>query len=170
MKKTFFIGIDPGKAGGMAVVDDGGMAVDVAAMPDTPYDLYMLLKEYADGAAIKGASVVCCLEKVGGMPGQGGSSMFTFGRSYGWLEMALLSLGITTSVVTPQKWQRYYQVGASSITRSSAAEKREHKNKLKQRAQQLFPYLGKKITLKTCDALLIAEYCRHSEKKGGGDE
>lgn len=150
MRQTI-IGIDPGKNGGIAIID--GDDVRLMAMPQTPYDLYNLLETESARRVC-----TCYLEKVGGMPGNGASAMFTFGRGYGHIEMALLALEICTVTVTPQAWQKYYSVGTSSITKSSAAEKREHKNKLKAKAQQLFPGIAKNITLKNCDALLIAAY------------
>ena len=93
------------------------------------------------------------------MPGQGGSAMFNFGKGYGNLEMALLALKIPTVSVTPQVWQKALQLG----TRSKTMSKTEWKNKLKAKAQQLFPYL--KITLAISDALLICEYARIKEKE-----
>lgn len=153
------IAIDPGKKGGLAVMDLNNGVVDVANMPDTPQDLLEFLKE-----AKNYGDCVCYLEKVGGMPGNGGSAMFNFGKGYGHIEMALLALEIPTMTVTPQMWQKTYNVGSVSITRSDAADKREHKNKLKAKAQQLFPSLGKRVTLQTCDALLIGLYGCNREK------
>lgn len=153
------IAIDPGKKGGLAVMDLNNEVVDVANMPDTPQDLLEFLKE-----AKNYGDCVCYLEKVGGMPGNGGSAMFNFGKGYGHIEMALLALEIPTMTVTPQMWQKTYNVGSVSITRSDAADKREHKNKLKAKAQQLFPSLGKRVTLQTCDALLIGLYGCNREK------
>lgn len=153
------IAIDPGKKGGLAVMDLNNGVVDVANMPDTPQDLLEFLKE-----AKNYGDCVCYLEKVGGMPGNGGSAMFNFGKGYGHIEMALLALEIPTMTVTPQTWQKTYNVGSVSITRSDAADKREHKNKLKAKAQQLFPSLGKRVTLQTCDALLIGLYGCNREK------
>ena len=153
MCDKYVIGIDPGKNGGIAILRGDGVVTDVCAMPDTAHDLLQLLREYASYG-----DCVCYLEKVGGMPGNGASAMFSFGRGFGHIEMCLLALCIPTTEVIPQKWQRYFGVGGSSITKSSAVEKREHKNKLKFKCQQLFPDLGKRITLRTCDALLIAYY------------
>lgn len=152
------IAIDPGKNGGVAVLSGEGEVLVCKKMPDTPADLLELLKEYKEGSC-------CYLEKVQGIPGQGAASAFSFGRGFGQIEMALMALCIPTYDVTPQKWQKFYQVGGSSIMNSTAAEKREHKNKLKQKAQQLFPKLGKSITLVTCDSLLIALYGVHQQRK-----
>lgn len=146
--RRFYIGIDPGAHGGIAVLDSGGVVVEVRKMPETPQDLLEFLRRYR-------AESFCTLERVGGMPGNGGSAMFNFGKGYGHLQMALLALGIPTEDVTPNKWEKSYQLGTSG-----KYTKTEWKNRLKGKAQQLFPSLGKRITLATCDALLIAEYGR----------
>lgn len=146
MKK--YIGIDPGAHGGIAVLSVDGSVVEVATMPTTPMDLLDFLSRYKDDS-------FCVLERVGGLPGQGGSAMFNFGKGYGHLQMALLALGIPTNDVTPNKWEKSFQLGSSG-----KYGKTEWKNRLKAKAQQLFPSLGRKITLATCDALLIAEYGR----------
>lgn len=146
--RGFYIGIDPGKNGGIAVMSVDGTVVDVAKMPSTPSGILDFLSSCKYGS-------FCVLERVGGMPGNGGSAMFNFGKGYGHLQMALLALGIPTEEVTPNKWEKTYQLGTSG-----KYTKTEWKNRLKAKAQQLFPSLGKKITLATCDALLICEYGR----------
>lgn len=143
-----YIGIDPGKHGGIAVMGADGEVLDVVKMPKTPQDLLDFLEQYKDDS-------FCTLERVGGMPGNGGSAMFNFGKGYGHLQMALLALHIPTEDVTPNKWEKTYQLGSSG-----KYTKTEWKNRLKAKAQQMFPHLGKKITLATCDALLICEYGR----------
>lgn len=143
-----YIGIDPGKHGGIAVMGADGEVLDVVKMPETPQDLLDFLERYKDDS-------FCTLERVGGMPGNGGSAMFNFGKGYGHLQMALLALHIPTEDVTPNKWEKTYQLGSSG-----KYTKTGWKNRLKAKAQQMFPHLGKKITLATCDALLICEYGR----------
>lgn len=150
------IGIDPGSLGGIAVLGDDGAVVSVSKMPQTPHDILEYLRRWC-GTEMFGSSVVCYMEKVGtGMPGQSSKATATFARHCGHLEMALLSLGIKTNEVTPQKWQKAYQLG-----RSSEYSKTEWKNRLKALAQQLFP--REKVTLMVADALLIAEYGRKQE-------
>lgn len=152
MDNKIYIGIDPGLKGGIAVLDSSGSVVDVINMPETPQDILEFLGEYS------GQDAVCMLEDVGhGIPGQSSKATATFARHNGHLEMALLALSIRTEKVTPQKWQKIYQLGSSK-----GIDKRVWKNKLKAKAQQLFPSLGKRITLSTCDALLLAEYGRRN--------
>ena len=145
------IGIDPGSAGGIAVIDAAdGHVCQVDNMPST--DAFADIYEYL--AAIADDAKCCILEDVGhGMPGQSSSATAKFARHNGHLEMALYALKIKTVKVTPQKWQKVYQLG-----KSSQYSKTEWKNRLKAKAQQLFPELGKKVTLKTADALLLARY------------
>lgn len=147
-----YIGIDPGQHGGIAVLSESGEVVEVVKMPPTPQDLLDFLEQYSEDS-------FCTLERVGGMPGNGGSAMFNFGKGYGHLQMALLALHIPTEDVTPNKWEKTYQLGTCGKFTNT-----EWKNRLKAKAQQMFPHLGRQITLATCDALLIAEYGRRQMK------
>lgn len=150
------IGIDPGLSGGIAVLRMDGSVVDVCKMPPTPQDILDYLRRYFTSTMF-GSGVVCYIEKVGlGMPSQSSKATATFARHCGHLEMALLALGISTNDVTPNKWEKYFQLGSSK-----GYSKTEWKNKLKAKSQQLFP--KERITLAVCDALLIAEYGRKQE-------
>lgn len=112
-----------------------------------------------------------------GMTGQPGSAMFKFGQSYGTLRMAAIGNGVDLSEVTPQAWQKALSIPprrrhtgtaphvvTKGKNRGKTIQKKvggesdtEFKNRLKARAQELFP--GVKVTLATADALLLAEYC-----------
>jgi len=142
------IGIDPGGAGAIVVWTDYGEII-IHKMPETAQDVLELLRGWEYNSK-------CYLEKVGGMPGMGGSPMFNFGKGYGHLEMALLALKIPTEAVTPQKWQKELGMGTRGTRTKS-----EWKNHLKARAQQLYP--GSKLTLDTADAVLIMHYGKIKE-------
>lgn len=149
----YIIGLDPGEKGGIAVLDKEGDVVEVSKMPITMLDILSFLRNYPS------EECVAYLENVGhGMPGQSSAATARFARHNGHLEMALLAVGIKTNMVTPQKWEKSYQLG-----KSSDYSKTEWKNRLKSKAQQLFPNLGKKLSLATCDAILLAEYGRKQE-------
>lgn len=140
------IGIDPGAAGGIAVLK--GSQIETHNMPETYPDIYNLL------ASLKNDDTIAILEDVGhGIPGQSSKATAVFARHNGHLEMALYAIGIPTVKVTPQKWQKHY---SNSMGKSKDYEKREWKNKLKGLAQQMFPSV--KVTLKNADAILIAYY------------
>lgn len=100
------------------------------------------------------------LEQVGGYVGQGqpGSAMFSFGAAYGHMEMALAAAGIPYETVQPARWQK----GLKIPGRKKDEGKTAWKNRLKARAQMLFPRV--KVTLAVADALLIAEYCRRARE------
>jgi hypothetical protein len=161
IKDRKLIAIDPGKAGGIAVFSvDSKELIEAIPMPETPQMILNFFKRYQNNSR-------CYLEKVGGIPGQGGaSSMFNFGKGFGWLEMALISCRIPTTEVTPQKWQKELQLGSKGKKSTT-----EWKAKLMQRAQQLWPsaerqfnFKYKKDWLAISDALLILEYARLTEK------
>ena len=146
------IGIDPGKNGGIAWIDETGKAC-VEKMPDTLKDLWELIEKdilHATGNLHFGNSTRNCkayLEQISSSPQMGVVSAFTFGNGYGHLEMALTAAGIPFERVRPQVWQK----AMGCMTKGD-------KNITKAKAQELFPHL--KITHATADACLIAEYGR----------
>lgn len=144
------IAIDPGTSGAICSIVANWMITE--KMPETPKDVFDYLKNLATRY-----DCVCYLEKVQGLPGMGGSPMFNFGKGYGGIEMALIALEIRTIAVTPQKWQKFIGIGTKGKSSTT-----EWKNKLKARAQQLYP--NHKVTLANADAILIAEYGKSIEK------
>lgn len=153
-KTEVFMGVDPGASGGLALVGRTAGLRRYVKMPDTVRDLWETVKEWRTEYKVQFA----ILEKVGGYVGSGqpGSSMFKFGQSYGLLLMSLTAAGIPFEEVTPQKWLKEY-----SMVKAKEETPTSWKNRLKQKAQMLFPSdIG--ITLAVCDAILIAEYCRRN--------
>lgn len=149
---NLYIGIDPGKSGGIAFVNDKGQAW-AYKMPDSGADILDILRDYCFTKFMTYANEYytpfACIEKVGPMPGQGVVSMFTFGEGYGALQMALLALKIPFERVTPQTWQKALGCRTGG-----------DKNVSKRRAQELFPDI--KVTHAIADALLIAEHNRRT--------
>jgi hypothetical protein len=155
MRPELIIGIDAGASGGIAWQYAGGMAA-VEAMPATEGEVIDLLRDLAlIDQSTAGVTRTAYIEKVGGyIAGRPapGSRMFNFGRNYGLLMGGLIASGYRIEEVTPQSWMKTLGLNLpSTLTRTA------RKNKLKERARQLFPAIGKKITLKTADALLILE-------------
>ena len=133
------IGIDPGKNGGIAWIDD--TEYYAIKMPETDRDVWEVL------AGLECRNVFAYLECVRSSPKMGVVSAFTFGRCYGGLRMALIAAGIPYAEVTPTKWQT-----------AMKCRTKGDKNITKRKSQELFPAL--KITHALADALLIAEYGR----------
>jgi crossover junction endodeoxyribonuclease RuvC len=110
------IGIDPGLSGAVAVLHDGRY-IDVIDMPTAGRG--KAARQNVNGASLAdylraqtelaaGANVFAVLELVGSMPGQGASSGFRFGQSYGAVQGVLGALKIPFELVTPQVWKRHY--------------------------------------------------------------
>jgi hypothetical protein len=146
------IAIDPGKSGGIAYRIDNAQSVVSIPMPETEGDILETICAVQEGSTDP-ANAVAYIEQVGGFikgrPAPG-SAMFNFGRNFGYLIGVLQALKIRIELVRPQEWQKDFALGTSD------GDKTAWKNKLKQRAQQLFPQ--QKVTLSTADALLILEY------------
>ncbi len=152
--RTVYVGIDPGQSGGTARIADGFRA-EAYPMPATERDVWEMIQSLQETSFGRAIAII---EKVHAMPKQGVSSTFKFGTGYGGLRMALIAAGIPFDEVTPRTWQKALGVVARKKTETIT----QFKNRLKAKAQQLFPSV--KVTLKTADALLIAEYCRRKEE------
>lgn len=142
------MGIDPGQSGGIAVVSGDGILEVAEPMPETDMDLLARLQEI--NAQYEG--LWSWIEFVGPMPKQGVVSVFRFGQSYGALLMAMQATEIGFEKVVPTKWMKQY-----GFRRGKDESKTAWKNRLKARAQQLYP--DRRITLATSDAVLIAHAC-----------
>lgn len=152
---TCILGVDPGVSGAIAFyyptidrisvydVPVAGGEIDVA-------NLATIIRNYQPTVAI--------IEKVGAFPGQGVSSVFNFGRSYGDVRGAICALNIPMHLVSPQKWKKYF--GLSS-----------DKDQSRLLAIRLFPLVADQFKLKKHDgraeAALIARY--HAEMIGKQD-
>lgn len=148
------IGIDPGGSGGIAIIDEFGASS--WKVPATERDTWDLLH----GLYSESPSAVAYIEQVHSMPGQGVSSTFRFGASYGGLRMAMIAAGVPFHDVAPGVWQKVFRLPTLKKAGSNTAKKNAHKA----RAQELFPDL--KITHATADALLIAEFGRRLTHNG----
>jgi crossover junction endodeoxyribonuclease RuvC len=107
-----FIGIDPGKSGGIAVVSSD-LEVEVFPIPLAGdeidmHEIYVRLKKHC-----LGYKMAAYIEKVGAMPKQGVTSMFSFGFTTGALHAIIACLGIPRYVVTPQAWKKEILAGTA---------------------------------------------------------
>jgi len=166
------LGIDPGSGGGIAFKDTTTGECKAINMPETQPDIYNSIKYIAKMGPCK-----CYIEKVHAMPGEGVNSVWTFSGNFHGLTMALYALQVPFTLVTPQTWQKAIGVKKRPVPKANKEmsiyekeslkklkynAKKDHKNNLKEKAQQLFP--EQKITLKTADALLLVEYGRLEER------
>ena len=156
------LGIDPGKAGGIAWKFAGGR-VGVMPMPEAEAEIVSFIQELwsaGESASTSNPSGVAYIEKVGGYTGspQPGSRMFTFGKNVGVIMGGLYAAGFRIIEVAPTAWQKTLSLGG--------IDPKKRKAEFKNRAHQLYPELRKQITLKTADALLIFEYACRAQKAG----
>lgn len=155
------IAIDPGASGGIAFEIQNALP-HAYPIPQTEGDIVVALHELKKLAIEFAAEPICYIEDQVGCVGPGmkvsATAMFTFGRGFGFLLGVLQTQGWRITPVRPQKWQEALSLGS----KRACASKTEWKNKLKARAQQLYP--DEAVTLKTADALLLLEYAKRKEQ------
>ena len=145
-----YIGIDPGASGGItAIIDTNiGKIVSCSAFKDLEnarFTLDLIKNNYR-------VDVHALIENVHAFPTDGRSSAFKFGKNAGQWEGLLSAFEIPFDKVVPHKWMSWYG--------EMPKDKQERKNKLKELAQGVLDDCGEKqkATLKTADAILIANY------------
>jgi len=150
-----YIGIDPGASGGIAW--SSPLGDKSAPLPKTLGDfreqVFEILGQQGFFHAI--SQSVCYLESppkfVKAIPG---SAVFVMAQSFGRIEGVLAAFKVPTVTVTPQAWQKAHGLGTRGEMTTT-----QWKNKLKARAQSLYP--EEKVTLATADALLIFNAACH---------
>lgn len=146
--KTLFLGIDPGKSGGIACINNADSTPVTVPYTDTA------LINLCRAVSCMDTEAVCCLEKVGARPGQGVVSMFSFGQSVGYIKGVLEAFGIPYQEITPQKWKKEFGLNSEKAASAEVCRK-------------LFPDVDLLATPKCkkphdgmTEALLMAEYAR----------
>ena len=156
---SIYLGIDPGSSGALAFVNEQGGYCGSKLFQG------MSLPELA--REIKGsAPAFAVIERVSAMPGQGVTSMFTFGQRFGEVQGILAALTIGYALVQPQAWRK--EVGLSLPTKEKdqerAARTRAVKEATVKAAIQRWPAAAKDLSKVKCwpiaDALFLAECAR----------
>jgi crossover junction endodeoxyribonuclease RuvC len=152
------IGIDPGLSGGIAVLDNNKVLelFDMPVMADGKKNkkqlnsalLAKLIKEKTSNSS-ESAVIV---EQVNAMPGQGVTSMFNFGQTFGAIKGICATLELPIFFVRPSKWKKHFELINSS------------KDASRTKAIEMYPHLAEKLSKKKdvnkSDAILIARfYC-----------
>ena len=158
------IGIDPGISGSICFFNDGKI-LDVIEMP-TMND-GKKNKKQVNGSQIfneiskrintlEKKQIKVVIEQVSAMPGQGVTSMFNFGQSFGILKGICSSMQLSMYFVRPAKWKKYYNLINTQ------------KDASRTRAIEIFPYfssqLSKKKDSNKADAILIASFYYETHK------
>jgi len=152
------IGIDPGISGSICFFDDGKI-MDVVEMPNMIEGKKN--KKQVNGAQIfheistrikniRKENIKVVIEQVSAMPGQGVTSMFNFGQSFGILKGICSSMQLPMYFVRPAKWKKYFNLINSE------------KDASRTRAIEIFPYFSNQLSRKKdsnkADAILIASF------------
>ena len=152
------IGIDPGISGSICFFKDGKI-LDVIEMPTMTEGKKN--KRQVNGSQIyneilkiikkvEKQEIRVVIEKVSAMPGQGVTSMFNFGQSFGILKGICSAMQLPMYFVRPAKWKKYFNLINSE------------KDASRSRAIEIFPYfssqLSKKKDSNKADAILIASF------------
>ena len=148
-KMTFhsrYIGIDPGKSGGITIIDKEG--IKAYKCPSTVDDMAILFSMAINGEAP--VKVVVGIERVWARPTNGSRHSFAYGVNFGeWLGIIACHELIPT-LILPLTWMQHFNC-------PNGLKVEIRKRWLKDKAKELFPEL-KKVTLATADSILIAKY------------
>lgn len=161
-----YVGLDPGQNG--AIVRLSNALVARYKMPNTETDLWSMFCDIRkSGAAhtMKAAiPIVACIEQqtprptfFGGRSSILKSTCVLYGN-YMQLRGMLIAAGISFEEVPPKRWQQALKIPPRLKTETDT----QWKNRLKGRAQQLYPQVN--VTLAIADALLIATYCKRKHE------
>ena len=144
-----YIGIDPGKSGGLVVIDETGNA-KAYKCPEKVLDMSLLFQNAVGNTAPDNVKLL--MERVWARPTNATRAAFTYGVNYGqWLGIAA-SHEIKMYTTLPNTWIKW-------IGCPKALEVRKRKHWLRDKAKELYPNL-KKVTLATADAILIGHYAK----------
>ncbi len=149
------IGIDPGLSGAIAVLDDLKIfdLFDMPIMPEgkknknqlNSAQLVNIIKRH-----IHTNSTFVIVEQVSAMPGQGVTSMFNFGQTFGAIKGICASLNLPIFYVRPAKWKKHFDLINAS------------KDASRTKAIEMYPSISdrlkKKKDVNKADAILIARY------------
>ena len=152
------IGIDPGITGAICFFEDRKI-IDLIEMPNMAAgkknkrqvngaQVYNEIFERIKNYNKKDIKVV--IEQVSAMPGQGVTSMFNFGQSFGVLKGICSAMQLSMYFVRPAKWKKYFNLINSE------------KDASRTKAIQIFPYISAQLSRKKdankADAILIASF------------
>jgi len=161
------IGIDPGISGSICFFEDGKIK-EVIEMPTMTEGKKN--KKQVNGSQIyneisskinknKDQDVRVVIEHVSAMPGQGVTSMFNFGQSFGILKGICSAMQLPMFFVRPARWKKYFNLINSE------------KDASRTKAIEIFPYfssqLSKKKDSNKADAILIASFYYETYKIEG---
>ena len=150
------IGIDPGLSGGIAILDDLKIfdIYDMPIMSEGKKNKNQLnsaqLVNIIRKNLIPNGDTFLIVEQVSAMPGQGVTSMFNFGQTFGAIKGICASLNLPIFYVRPAKWKKHFEL--------INASKDASRTKVIEMYPSISERLRKKKDVNKADAILIARY------------
>ena len=150
------IGIDPGISGAISIIENKKIleVYDTPTMIDgkknkkqiNSAQVTHIIKEILN----KGKEVVVVVEHVNAMPGQGVTSMFNFGQSFGVIKGICAALNLPIYFIRPAKWKKHFNLIKTN------------KDASRTKVIEVYPEISSKLQRKKdsnrADAILIALY------------
>ena len=148
-----YIGIDPGKSGGITVIENG--TIKTYKSPQRTEDMSTLFSLLVGSTS--SYDIKLLMERVWARPNNAVRSAFAYGVNYGQWMGIVACHEIPLQTCLPNEGIKYYGC-------RKALEYQERKRWLKDKAKSLYPKLN--VTLKTSDSILIADYAKKEHFKG----
>ena len=159
------IGIDPGISGAICFLQNGEISdvIDMPSMADgkknkRQINSQQVFNEVSERIInIPKKEIIVVIEQVSAMPGQGVTSMFNFGQSFGVLKGICSAMQLSMYFVRPAKWKKYY--GLIKTEKDASRTK----------VIEIFPYISSNLSKKKdsnkADAILIANFFNNTYQK-----
>ena len=159
------IGIDPGISGAICFFEDGQVKeiIDMPVMTDGKKNKRQINGSQTYNEISKRINkrpkkdIIVVIEQVSAMPGQGVTSMFNFGQSFGVLKGICSAMQLSMHFVRPAKWKKYF--GLIKTEKDASRTK----------VIEIFPYISSQLSRKKdsnkADAILIASFFYNTYKK-----
>ena len=159
------IGIDPGISGAICFFQNGEISdvIDMPSMADgkknkRQINSQQVFNEISERIInIPRKEIIVVIEQVSAMPGQGVTSMFNFGQSFGVLKGICSAMQLSMYFVRPAKWKKYFNLINSQ------------KDASRTKAIEIFPYFSRQLSKKKdsnkADAILISSFYYETYKK-----
>jgi len=159
------IGIDPGISGAICFFEDGQVKeiIDMPVMADGKKNKRQINGPQVYNEILKRINkfqkkdIIVVIEQVSAMPGQGVTSMFNFGQSFGVLKGICSAMQLSMFFIRPAKWKKYF--GLIKTEKDASRTK----------VIEIFPYISSELSRKKdsnkADAVLIASFFYNTYKK-----
>jgi crossover junction endodeoxyribonuclease RuvC len=157
------VGIDPGLSGAIAILENNKVLniFDMPVMAEGKKNKRQLnsaqLVSIIKNGTKPESEIAVVVEQVNAMPGQGVTSMFNFGQTFGAIKGVCAALELPIFFVRPSKWKKHFELINSS--------KDSSRTKVIEMYPSLSSQLAKKKDVNKSDAILIARFYTETRLK-----